>query len=41
MRGDNTSTFLGQAWPIINPLLLAAVNYIRVTIVRPGACHPG
>jgi teichoic acid transport system permease protein len=41
MQADNTSTFLGQAWPIINSLLLAAVNYILVTIVRPGACHLG
>jgi teichoic acid transport system permease protein len=34
MRGDNTSTFFGQAWLIINPLLLAAVYYILVTISR-------
>ena len=34
MRGDNTSTFFGQAWLIINPLLLAAVYYILVTIIR-------
>ena len=34
MRADNTSTFFGQAWLIINPLLLAAVYYILVTIIR-------
>jgi teichoic acid transport system permease protein len=34
MRGANTSTFFGQAWLIINPLLLAAVYYLLVTILR-------
>jgi teichoic acid transport system permease protein len=34
MRGDNTSTFFGQAWLIINPLLLAGVYYILVMIIR-------
>ena len=34
MRGANTSTFFGQAWLILNPLLLAAVYYILVTIIR-------
>jgi teichoic acid transport system permease protein len=34
MRGANTSTFFGQAWLIINPLLLAAVYYVLVTIIR-------
>ena len=32
--GANTSTFFGQAWLILNPLLLAAVYYILVTIIR-------
>jgi hypothetical protein len=34
MRGANTSTFFGQAWLIINPLLLAGVYYLLVTILR-------
>jgi teichoic acid transport system permease protein len=34
MRGANTSTFFGQAWLILNPLLLAGVYYILVTIIR-------
>jgi teichoic acid transport system permease protein len=34
MRSANTSTFFGQAWLIINPILLAAVYYILVTIIR-------
>ena len=35
MRGANTSTFFGQAWLILNPLLLAAVYYVLVTIIPP------
>jgi len=34
MRGANTSTFFGQAWLVLNPLLLAAVYYLLVTILR-------
>ncbi len=34
MRGANTSTFFGQAWLVINPLLLAGVYYVLVTIIR-------
>src|SRR5215212_6091829 len=34
MRSANTSTFFGQAWLILNPLLLAAVYYVLVTIIR-------
>jgi teichoic acid transport system permease protein len=34
MRGANTSTFFGQAWLVLNPLLLAAVYYILVSIIR-------
>jgi teichoic acid transport system permease protein len=34
MRGANTSTFFGQAWLVINPLLLAGVYYLLVTIIR-------
>src|SRR6476646_1027800 len=34
MRGANTSTFFGQAWLVLNPLLLAAVYYLLVAIIR-------
>ena len=34
MRGDNTSTFFGQAWLIIKQLLLAVAYHILVTIIR-------
>jgi teichoic acid transport system permease protein len=34
MRSKNTSTFFGQAWLVLNPLLLAAVYYLLVTILR-------
>ncbi len=34
MRGANVQTFFGQAWLIINPLLLAGVYYLLVTIIR-------
>lgn len=34
MRGANTDTFFGQTWLILNPLLLAAVYYLLVTIIR-------
>ncbi len=34
MRGANTSTFFGQAWLVLNPLLLAGVYYLLVTIIR-------
>ncbi|GAA2094209.1 ABC transporter permease [Microlunatus panaciterrae] len=34
MRGDNSMTFFGQAWLVINPLLLAGVYYLLVTILR-------
>jgi teichoic acid transport system permease protein len=34
MRSANTSTFFGQLWLILNPLLLAAVYYVLVTIIR-------
>ena len=34
MRGANTSTFFGQLWLVLNPLLLAAVYYLLVTIIR-------
>lgn len=34
LRGANTSTFFGQAWLVLNPLLLATVYYLLVTIIR-------
>ena len=34
MRGANTTTFFGQLWLILNPLLLAGVYYLLVTIIR-------
>jgi teichoic acid transport system permease protein len=34
MRGANTSTFFGQLWLILNPLLLAGVYYLLVTVIR-------
>jgi len=34
MRGANTLTYFGQAWLVLNPLLLAAVYYLLVEILR-------
>ncbi|SDT43381.1 teichoic acid transport system permease protein [Friedmanniella luteola] len=34
MRSANVSTFFGQAWLVLNPLLTAAVYYLLVTIIR-------
>ncbi len=34
MRSANTATFFGQAWLVLNPLLLAGVYYLLVTIIR-------
>jgi len=34
MRGANSNTFFGQAWLVLNPLLLAGVYYLLVTIIR-------
>jgi teichoic acid transport system permease protein len=34
IRGANTKTLFGQAWLVLNPLLLAAVYYLLVTILR-------
>jgi teichoic acid transport system permease protein len=34
MRGANTATFFGQAWLVLNPLMLAGVYYLLVTIIR-------
>jgi len=37
MRGANIATLLGQAWLVLNPLLLAGVYYLLVTIIRQRA----
>jgi len=34
MRSANTGTVFGQLWLVLNPLLLAAVYYLLVTIIR-------
>jgi teichoic acid transport system permease protein len=34
MRGANTSTFFGQLWLVLNPLLLAGVYYLLVTVIK-------
>ena len=44
MRGANTNTVFGQAWLVLNPLLLAGVYFLLVTIIRQRAdfaffCH--
>jgi teichoic acid transport system permease protein len=36
MRAANTTTVFGQLWLVINPLLLAAVYFVLVTILRGG-----
>ena len=36
MRAANTNTVLGQAWLIINPLLLAAVYFILIFVIGGG-----
>jgi teichoic acid transport system permease protein len=33
MRGANTNTFFGQAWLVLNPLLLSMVYYLLVTVL--------
>lgn len=34
MRGANANTFFGQAWLVLNPLLMSAIYYLLVTIIR-------
>jgi teichoic acid transport system permease protein len=34
MRASHTSTVFGQAWLVLNPLLLAGVYYLLITIVQ-------
>lgn len=36
MRGANSMTFFGQAWLVINPLLLALVYYFIVNVLSSG-----
>lgn len=36
MRAANTMTFFGQAWLVINPLLLALVYYLLVSVLSAG-----
>lgn len=37
LRASNTNTFLGQAWLVVNPLLLAAVYFLLVMVISGGA----
>jgi teichoic acid transport system permease protein len=41
MHAANTDTVLGQAWLIVNPLLLSLVYYLLVTVISPsrGGIH--
>lgn len=41
MRGANTNTFFGQAWLIINPLLLSLVYYLLVTVLSRSEATSG
>jgi len=36
LRSENTLTFFGQLWMILNPLLLAAVYYLLVSVLSGG-----
>lgn len=36
MRASNTNTVLGQAWLVLNPLLLAVVYYLLIVIIGRG-----
>lgn len=40
MRAANTQTFFGQAWMVINPLLLALVYFLMVTVLARGGGDP-
>lgn len=36
IRAGNTNTFLGQAWLVLNPLLLAGVYFLLIIVLRGG-----
>ena len=40
LRAQHFNTFFGQAWLVINPLLLAGVYFILVDILRSGSRGP-
>lgn len=40
IRAGNTNTFLGQAWLVLNPLLLAGVYYLLIMVLRGGGGDP-
>lgn len=41
MRGANTNTFFGQAWLVLNPLLLSLVYYFLVTVISRSDATQG
>lgn len=41
MRGATTNTFFGQAWLILNPLLLSLVYYLLVTVISRSEATRG
>ncbi len=41
LRASNTNTFLGQAWLVLNPLLLAAVYFMLVMVISGGSRMEG
>ena len=40
IRAANTQTVFGQLWLVLNPLLLALVYYLLVTIISPSGSRP-
>lgn len=40
LRSENTNTFFGQAWLLLNPLLQAAVYFLMVMLIRGGLEDP-
>ena len=40
IRASNTNTVLGQAWLVINPLLLAGVYFLLIMVLRGGGADP-
>ena len=41
MRGATTNTFFGQAWLVLNPLLLSLVYYLLVTVISRSEATRG